>query len=135
MRAVIVVGAAVMSEGKLLAVRRTEPPALAGLWEFPGGKVEPGETERGALARECLEELGLVLEIGERVGPDTAVPAGTLKVYAARAVGGELALTEHDAYRWLSAGELDDVPWIPADAPVVAAVRALLVGEERADRR
>ena len=129
----IVVGAAILRDGRLLAVRRAAPPEFAGLWEFPGGKVEPGEDERGALARECREELGLDVEAGERVGPDTAIRGGTLRVYVARVTGGELALTEHDASRWLTSTELDDVPWIPADVPVVDAVRALMETESPCD--
>ena len=126
-----VVGAAVLRGGRVLASRRTAPPALAGLWEFPGGKVEAGETDVQALVRELQEELGCAARIGDRLGPD--VPIGdtaVLRVYLVT-LEGEPQLLDHDAHRWLSLAELDDVPWIPIDAPVVDALRQLL-GSSRA---
>ena len=123
----VVVGAAIVDAGRVLAVQRAEPPQLAGQWEFPGGKVEPGETEIDALVRECREELGLDLAIGERVGPDVQIlDRFVLRVYAARIVAGALHLTEHTDARWLTAGEIWSVPWIDADAPIVTAVAGLL---------
>ena len=118
---------------RVLATQRSSPPSLAGMWEFPGGKVEPGETEVAALVRECEEELGVVLEVGERLGDDVPTVDGemTLRVYLARVVTGEVALTEHSAARWLAYDELDAVPWIPTDQPVVEALRALMSGESR----
>ena len=121
-----VVGAALLRDGRVLASRRTAPPSLAGLWEFPGGKVEPGESDVEALVRELREELGVEAEVGERLGGD--VPVGehlVLRVYLCTAVG-EPSLVDHDAHRWLARGELDDVPWIPVDAPLVDALRPLL---------
>jgi 8-oxo-dGTP diphosphatase len=124
-----VVGAAVVREGRVLASRRTGPAHLKGLWEFPGGKGEPGETDEQALVRELSEELGVTAVIGGRVGPelqlsDTAV----MRVYLATLVSGEPALTDHDEHRWLGADELYDVPWIPADAPALAALEPQLRG-------
>ena len=63
----IVVGAAIVHDGRLLAARRSAPADLAGGWELPGGKVEPGESEADALVRECREELGVAVVVGERV--------------------------------------------------------------------
>jgi 8-oxo-dGTP diphosphatase len=122
-----VVGAALVRDGRVLASRRTAPAHLAGLWEFPGGKVEPGEDDRQALVRELREELGVEAAIGDRLGPelllgDTAV----MRVYWATVVQGELQLTDHDEHRWLGPDELHDVPWIPADAPVLAELAAAL---------
>ena len=120
------VGAALLRDGRVLASRRTGPPSLAGLWEFPGGKVEPGESDVEALVRELREELGVEAQVGERLGED--VPVGdalVLRVYLCTAAG-EPSLVDHDAHRWLSRAELDDVPWIPVDAPVVEALRPLL---------
>ena len=121
-----VVGAALLRDGRVLASRRAAPPSLAGLWEFPGGKVEPGESDVEALVRELREELGVEAEVGDRLGGD--LPVGerlVLRVYLCTAVG-EPSLVDHDAHRWLSRDELDDVPWIPVDAPLVDALRKLL---------
>jgi 8-oxo-dGTP diphosphatase len=126
---VAVVGAALLRDDppRVLASRRTEPPRLAGLWEFPGGKVEPGETDEQALLRELREELGIEAVVGARLGPDLPIgETAVLRVYLARIVSGELALVDHDEHRWLTADELGDVPWIPVDLPVIAELRALL---------
>ncbi len=126
-RRVDVVGAALVRDGRVLASRRTGPLHLAGLWEFAGGKVEPGETDVQALVRELDEELGCRAVVGERIGPDLLIgETAVLRVYLATLVAGEPALRDHDAHRWLTAGELDDVPWVPVDAPVIEALRALL---------
>ena len=119
-------GAALLRDGRVLASRRTGPPSLAGLWEFPGGKVEPGEGDVEALVRELREELGVEAVVGERLGDD--VPVGddlVLRVYLCTAVG-EPSLVDHDAHRWLAPHELDDVAWIPIDAPLVEALRRVL---------
>jgi 8-oxo-dGTP diphosphatase len=128
------VGAAVLRDGRVLACRRTSPPHLAGLWEFPGGKVDAGETDEQALVRELREELGCAASVGERIGPDLPLEvrgeagsdeAAVLRIYLAE-LEGEPQLLDHDAHRWLAVDELDDVPWIPVDAPVVAALRVRL---------
>jgi 8-oxo-dGTP diphosphatase len=123
-----VVGAAVLRDGRVLSCRRTSPPQLAGAWEFPGGKVDPGETDREALARELAEELGVRAVVGARLGPDVDIRGtGVLRVYVAElADGEEPQLLDHDRHRWLAAAELDDVPWIDVDRPVVEALRTLL---------
>lgn len=132
MQRVAVVGAALLrtdDDGvrRVLASRRTEPPRLAGLWEFAGGKVEPGEDDVTALRRELLEELDVEVQVGERLGADLPIGAtAVLRVYLCRLVAGEPALIDHDEHRWLAAGELDDVPWIPVDLPLVEQLRALL---------
>jgi 8-oxo-dGTP diphosphatase len=120
----IIVGAAIIADGRVLACERSEPAEVAGRWEFPGGKVEPGETEHDALVRECEEELGVTVEVGERVGQDVMLGHGraVLKVYTARLVKGVPQLIEHAELRWLAAHELHTVPWLPADAPIVAAL-------------
>jgi len=125
----IIVGAAIIDGGRLLACARAEPPELAGRWEFPGGKVEPGESEVDALVRECVEELGVPVEVGRRVGPDTPIRQGwaVLRVYLARLRHGDRPRPlEHAELRWLAVHELDSVDWLPADAPIVAALAAVL---------
>ncbi|WP_433223694.1 (deoxy)nucleoside triphosphate pyrophosphohydrolase [Dactylosporangium sp. CS-047395] len=125
----IIVGAAIISGGRVLACERAQPPEMAGKWEFPGGKVDPGETEVQALVRECQEELGVDVAVGERVGDDVAMLNGTaiLRVYVATLLNGAQPLPlEHSDLRWLSVSELDSVPWLPADAPIVRAVGPLL---------
>ncbi|MBQ1071917.1 (deoxy)nucleoside triphosphate pyrophosphohydrolase [Micromonospora sp. C31] len=125
----VIVGAAIIRDGRVLACARSAPPEVAGMWEFPGGKVEPGESETAALARECAEELAVRVEIGDRVGRNVRMAHGrsVLKVYAARLLHGDQPKAlEHSALRWLAADELDSVTWLPADAPIVAALRPML---------
>ncbi len=125
----MVVGAAIIEGGRVLACERSAPPEVAGRWEFPGGKVEPGEAETDALARECAEELGVRVAVGARVGRDVRMAHGrsVLRVYAARLLHGDQPKAlEHAELRWLSAAELDSVDWLPADVPIVAALRPLL---------
>jgi 8-oxo-dGTP diphosphatase len=123
--AVIVVGAAIIQAGRLLAAQRIEPPELAGWWEFPGGKVEPGEQDEDALVRECREEIGVEIEIVERIGGDWPMRDGlVMRVWTARIIDGEARpLEDHSAVRWLGPDELYDVPWLPADLPVVGQLR------------
>jgi 8-oxo-dGTP diphosphatase len=124
---VAVVGAALLRDGCVLASRRTGPPQLAGYWEFPGGKVETGETDVEALQRELAEELGVTAVVGERLGGDLLIgETAVLRVYLCRDVVGEPQRVDHDEHRWLSVDELDDVDWIPVDAPLVEELRQLL---------
>lgn len=127
MALVEVVGAALVRDGRVLASRRTEPPRLAGLWEFPGGKVEPGESDVQALVRELREELQVEAEVGERLGTDLLIGStAVLRVYLCRLLTGEPALVDHDEHRWLAVDELLDVPWIPVDLPLVERLRDVL---------
>lgn len=122
----VVVGAAVVRGDRLLVAQRAYPDALAGRWELPGGKVEPGEDERAALVRECREELGVELAVTERVGADLPIPGGrVLRVYAATTDDEPIA-HEHAALAWLRAADLDDLDWLPADRPLVPALQGLL---------
>jgi 8-oxo-dGTP diphosphatase len=123
----VIVGAAIIADDRVLACARSHPPELAGLWEFPGGKVEPGETEVEALERECLEEIGVRVEVGDRIGGDIRLGhrRTVLKIFLARLADETLQprALEHAEVRWLGPAELDSVPWLPADAPIVAALR------------
>ncbi|WP_416902460.1 (deoxy)nucleoside triphosphate pyrophosphohydrolase [Micromonospora echinospora] len=132
----VVVGAAIVADGRVLACARSAPPEVAGRWEFPGGKVEPGESETAALVRECAEELAVRVEVGDRVGRDVRMAHGraVLRVYAARLLGDDQPRAlEHAEMRWLSADELDTVDWLPADVPIVADLRPLLDPRRFAD--
>ena len=116
-------GAAVVRGGRVLSCRRTEPPRLAGCWELPGGKVDPGETEQAALVRELAEELAVTAVLGARLGPDLPIgETGVLRVFLAT-IDREPALVEHDAHRWLGPDELDEVAWLPADLPLLPLLR------------
>lgn len=122
-----VVGAAILRDGCVLAARRTSPAAAAGRWEFPGGKVEPGETREAALVREVAEELACRVEVTGWLAGEVAISeTHTLAVALANLVDGEPEPAEHDLVRWLAAGELGDVDWLEADRPFLAELRDLL---------
>jgi len=124
----VVVGAALLDQGRVLAARRSAPPEVAGGWEFPGGKVDPGESEREALIRECREELGVEVEPLGRLDGEQPLKTGyVLRLWSARLVSGEpRALEDHDTLRWLGPDELYDVAWLAADMPFLPSVRELL---------
>ncbi len=126
-----VVGAAIL-EGDACLVAQRGPSAVreALKWEFPGGKVESGETRRSALAREIHEELGVEIEVGDRLGRGQVDDDGgvriELEVYAARIVSGEIRLVEHHQCGWFRAEEIDGLDWAVADRPVLAALKRRL---------
>ena len=120
----VVVAAAIERDGRYLAARRTKPDWAAGRWEFPGGKVEPGESDTDALAREIREELGVEISVGERVPGEWPLHDDlVLHLYVATLTDGEpQPLDHHDELRWLAPDEFGDVAWLESD---VVAVRAL----------
>jgi 8-oxo-dGTP diphosphatase len=119
-----VVGVAILEQGRVLAARRATPPALAGFWELPGGKVEQGESLERAAVREIHEELGCAVEVTDALDGSSSIAVGlTLRVVLARLVGGDPVPHEHDAVRWLRGGELDEVIWAEADVPFLNLLR------------
>lgn len=113
----IVVAGAIICGSTVLVAQRARPPELAGRWELPGGKVAAGETERAALTRELAEELGLDdVAVGARLGND--IPLGDtviLRAYRVRLLGGKPDARDHRALRWVTAEQLHDLDWVPAD--------------------
>jgi mutator protein MutT len=122
-----VVAAIIEKDGLVFAARRSSGQHLAGYWEFPGGKIEPGESHRVALQRELKEELDIAAAIGAYVG-ETVFDYGDkvirLHAYAVNHVSGEFHLTDHDEFCWLAPEALGTLTWAPADIPLVDMYRA-----------
>lgn len=127
-----VVAGVLVRQGRVLAARRPAHKAQGGLWELPGGKVEDGETDAAALARELREELGVEVQVGETLAQNLhAYPARAVLLVALRCellAGEEPRAHEHDDLRWVDAAGLDGLPWAPADLPLLPAVRGILAG-------
>lgn len=134
-----IVGAALLDSleypRQLLVARRSAPEHLAGMWEFPGGKVEPGEECIPALARELMEELGIGIRVGQEIpGPhEQGWPLNeraAMRVWFAGTVSGQPEpLEDHDRLLWVDLDQRDEInelPWIPADYPIVAELFAVL---------
>ncbi|GAA2758806.1 NUDIX domain-containing protein [Actinopolymorpha rutila] len=125
-----VVGAAIVRDGLLLAQQRAYPEAVAGRWELPGGRVEPGESEAAAVVRECQEELGVDVAVHDRIGPDIPLPGGdfVLRIHAATLTdpGAEPVAHEHRALRWVHTADLDCLEWLEADRVLLPDLHALL---------
>jgi 8-oxo-dGTP diphosphatase len=126
-----VVATALVRDGRVLVAQRTRPPDLAGRWELPGGRVEPGEDEAAAVVRECREELGTEVVPDGRVGTDLPISVGVLRVHRARLAPGtpEPRALEHAAVRWVDATEAPTVDWVDADRAVVADLVRMLAAE------
>src|SRR5690554_3381843 len=113
----------------MLCAQRSAPPELAGRWELPGGKVEPGESPEAALHRELAEELG----IGVRLGTLVPAPDGAdwpilqhlhMRVWLAEVTTGVAeALQDHAELRWVARDSLDDLDWLAPDRPILHALR------------
>ena len=127
-KTVNVAAAVIVKDGRVFATQRGYGP-YKDWWEFPGGKIEAGETPEEALRREIREELDteiLVGELLEEVECDYPEFHLSMKCYMAEVLSGSLVLREHEAARWLPAEELDAVRWLPADLAVTARLRGLM---------
>ncbi|WP_035846972.1 (deoxy)nucleoside triphosphate pyrophosphohydrolase [Kitasatospora azatica] len=124
----IVVGGALIHQGRVLAARRSAPAEVAGRWEFPGGKAEPGETQQQALERELYEELGVRARALTRLPGEWPIRAGlVLRIWAAELLEGEpQPLEDHSEVRWLGPDELSAVDWLDHDREVLPEVARLL---------
>ncbi len=125
MKRIEVVAAVIREKDRIFATQRGYGE-FAGGWEFPGGKIEPGEQHRDALKREIREELTAEIETGDllyTVEYDYPAFHLTMYCYWARVVSGELVLTEHMDARWLSADQLDRVAWLPADIELIELLK------------
>jgi len=117
---------------RVLAARRTGPPALAGQWELPGGKVEPGESAESALDRELAEELAITVRRGDELVPPSGTtwpltPGLELRAWWCEILTGVPQLSAaHDALRWMPAADVADLPWLEPDRPLVEQVRRSL---------
>ena len=119
--------AALVDAGRLLLAQRVSPPELAGLWELPGGKIEPGETPAEGLCRELREELGVETVVGERIGVDVPLSnTMVLRAYVVELKSGVPTALEHNALRWVDAAELAEIDLVPNDRAWLPALLAVL---------
>ena len=121
-----VVGAVILRDGKVLCAQRG-PGALERMWEFPGGKIEAGESPEAALRRELVEELQIDVAVGAKVESTTYeydFGIVTLTTFYCELKTGEPTLTEHSAVTWLAPRELMSLEWAPADIPAVEKIQA-----------
>lgn len=133
----LIVAAAIFAHSprglRVLAAQRSYPQELAGLWEFPGGKVEPGEDPESALRRELREELGIEVSIAAGVGvvagPDgdwTLPGERRMRLWAAYAKGEPRLGQSHTALRWLGESDLESVPWLEGDLQILPPLARLM---------
>lgn len=122
-----VVGAVIVRDGLILCAQRGLAGKLPGMWEFPGGKVEEGETSEGALVREISEELGCTIKVNELINTashEYDFGIVELTTFYCELVSGVPSLSEHQAILWLRPDELATVEWAPADLPAVAEIQS-----------
>ena len=122
--------AAIIRDGDRIFATQRGYGEYKDFWEFPGGKIEEGETPETALKREIMEELDTEIDVGTFLCTvDYDYPAFhiTLHCYFCSVISGSLTLKEHESARWLSAQELNAVDWLPADVQILPAISAMLV--------
>ena len=131
MKTVRVVAAIIIHEDKIFATQRGYGEFKDG-WEFPGGKIEPGETPQEALVREIKEELDIEIEVKdflETVEYDYPEFHLSMDCFFCTIRSGELVLKEHEAAKWLTAEKLESVEWLPADKGLIEGIREYLVNQ------
>ena len=131
MKTVRVVAAIIIHENKIFATQRGYGEFKDG-WEFPGGKIEPGETPQEALVREIKEELDIEIEVKdflETVEYDYPEFHLSMDCFCCTIRSGELVLKEHEAAKWLTAEKLESVEWLPADKGLIEGIREYLVNQ------
>ena len=129
MKTIRVVAAVIKENNRIFATARGYGD-YKGMWEFPGGKIEPGETPQEALRREIQEELTADIDVGELIYTiEYDYPAFHLSMdcFWCEIVEGNLVLKEHEAARWLDRKTIDDVEWLPADVTLVGKIKELLL--------
>lgn len=117
-----VVAAIIEKDNRVFAARRKPGMHLGGYWEFPGGKIESGETPEECLMRELQEELCISTRIGQYIGEslfDYGDKVVRLMAYQVEHIGGVFQLIDHDEFRWLAFEDLLDLTWAPADIPIL----------------
>ena len=117
-----VVAAAIEKDGKFFCAQRPEGKSLGGFWEFPGGKLEEGESPEQALIREIKEELNSEIQIVSYINEasyDYDFGTVVMKTYHAKLISGNLELLEHQNSTWLAPHELSTINWAPVDRPAV----------------
>lgn len=128
MKTIHVTAAVIIEDGKVFATQRGYGKLKDG-WEFPGGKIEEGETPQQALVREIREELDTEVEVQDLIGtveydyPDFHL---SMECFRCRIKRGNLVLKEHEAARWLSKETIESVAWLPADIDIVGKIKKML---------
>jgi 8-oxo-dGTP diphosphatase len=129
MKKVDVVGAVILNEAnEILCALRSQKMSLPGLWEFPGGKIEPNETPEESLIREIQEELNCTIKVGELIADFTHdYPTITVRLitYLAKITDGVPFASEHEKLIWLPLNQLYTLEWAPADLPTLEALTTL----------
>nr|NQU90137.1 8-oxo-dGTP diphosphatase MutT [Bacteroidota bacterium] len=114
--------AIIEKEGKILAARRAHGQHLAGMWEFPGGKIEPGETAEECIVREIMEELNILIRICKKLEPvEYDYPEKSIRLipFVCATDNDEVVLVDHSDFRWFGLDEIYEVVWAAADIMII----------------